>query len=122
MFPFQAVIQCLKSKEAEEIASKEYQVVNHPGLSFRPFVPTVDGDVINLEPKQLLSRVLNKFKDIPVLLGTNADEGSKTAMNSLPNFFPNVEMNQPKLKYEEFEEIVEKIFSTYPQGVWFFIL
>ena len=109
----------MKNKDAKEIAAKEYQVVNHPGLSFGPFVPTVDGDVINSEPKQLLSGFLNKFKDIPVLLGTNADEGSKTAMNSLPNFFPNVEMNQPKLKYEEFEEIVEDIFSTYPQGVCF---
>ena len=50
---FQEVIQCLKSKDAEEILSKENKVVNQPGLSFRPFVPTVDGDILNLEPKQL---------------------------------------------------------------------
>ena len=43
----------MKSKDAEEILSKENKVVNQPGLSFRPFVPTVDGDILNLEPKQL---------------------------------------------------------------------
>ena len=107
----------MKSKNVEEIVSKENMIVSQPGLSFRPFVPTVDGDIINMEPTQLLSRVLNKFKDIPILLGTNADEGSKSAMNFLPNFFPNYDIDKPQLKEEEYDEIIGKVFSKYPKGV-----
>ena len=92
-------------------------IVSQPGLSFRPFVPTIDGDVINLEPIKLLSRVLNKFKDIPILLGTNADEGSKSAMNFLPKFFPNYEIDKPHLNEDEYDEIIGKVFSKYPKGV-----
>ena len=50
-------------------------------------------------------------------MGTNADEGSKAAMNFLPEFFPSIEMKNPKLNKEEFDEIVEKIFSPYPRVV-----
>ena len=65
----------------------------------------------------VFSRIISKFQNIPVLMGTNADEGSKAAMNFLPEFFPNIEMKNPKLNKEEFDEIVENIFSPYPRVV-----
>ena len=50
-------------------------------------------------------------------MGTNADEGSKAAIDFLPEFFPNIEMKNPKLNKEEFDEIVKNIFSPYPRVV-----
>ena len=50
-------------------------------------------------------------------MGTNADEGSKAAMDFLPEFFPKIEMTKPKLNQDEFDEVVDRIFSPYPRVV-----
>ena len=114
------VIDCLKTKSAEEITNKEMQVVSDTGLHFQPFVPTSEGDLLKLEPRKLLPRILQKFKNTQILIGTNSDEGSVLAMNYLPEVFPNEDFIEMKLSKNVFDESVGKLFVKYPEKVRIF--
>ena len=106
------VIQCLRKVNPEEIINKEMGVVsNIPELNYQPFVLTLDGFYLRMEPQLLLPRLAEKkFLNLKMLIGTNADEGSKMLMYYLPHFFPNKELETPEISSEDFDIILRKVF------------
>ena len=107
---FQDVIDCLKTIDAHELSSKEQAIAEKTGLGFQPFVPTADGNLIKLEPKELLPRVLDMFSKTPILLGTNKMEGSKAAMYFDPEMFPYTDSEDPVMKKDSFKNFIQKSF------------
>ena len=79
----------------DEILNKEVGVVSYPGLNYQPFVMTLDGKYLRMEPKLLLPRLALEMSNLKVLIGTNMNEGSKALMYFLPHFFPNQEISKP---------------------------
>ena len=106
------VIQCLRKVNPEEIINKEMGVVsNIPEFNYQPFVLTLDGFYLRMEPQLLLPRLAEKkFLNLKMLIGTNADEGSKMLMYYLPHFFPNKELETPEISSEDFDIILRKVF------------
>ena len=103
----------MQGKTAEEILAKEFTVAIDSSLSYRPFVPTADGEIIPLKPSQLLTRMIDKFANFSILLGTNSHEGSKTAMDFLP-----MKMTQKgQISSKEFDDSINSLLSDQPQIV-----
>ena len=73
--------------------------------------------ISTLEPQSLLPRISDKLKDLNILIGTTADEGSKPLMYYLPHFFPNQELESPELSSEDFDMIIKKMFHGFSEGV-----
>ncbi|PTL81763.1 carboxylesterase family protein [Vitiosangium sp. GDMCC 1.1324] len=67
------VAACLRSKTPEQLLAASGAALDllkpHVG-----FAPVVDGDVVPAAPRQLLAE--GRYARVPLLLGTNADEGS----------------------------------------------
>ena len=112
------VIQCLRKVNPEEIINKEMGVVSNPELNYQPFVLTLDGFYLRMEPQLLLPRLAEKFLNLKILTGTNAHEGSKMLMYYLPHFFPNEELENPEISSEDFDIILRKIFHGLNDNVW----
>ena len=111
------VIKCLKEVSPEEILNKEVGVVSYPGLNYQPFVMTLDGKYLRMEPKLLLPRLALEMSNLKVLIGTNMNEGSKALMYFLPHFFPNQEISKPSLTSEDFDLIIRKLFHDARPGL-----
>ena len=62
----------MRDKAAEDITALEYYVDDY-SLNFFPFVVTVDETFLPISPRTLLEK--RAFKDISVLIGSNANEG-----------------------------------------------
>ena len=65
-------LECMRDKAAEDITALEYYVDDY-SLNFFPFVVTVDETFLPISPRTLLEK--RAFKDISVLIGSNANEG-----------------------------------------------
>ena len=111
-------LECLRDKDFDAITSKEYFVGDYI-LNYFPFVPTVDDTFMPRSPKTMLE--MNYFKDISILIGSNANEGYWSLMYLLPDMFPNNELkvSDRTLTEEKYMEAVSKIFSFYPESVSF---
>ena len=106
------VIGCLKSKSADEIVNNELGVVSDTGFNFQPFAPTAEGEILKLEPRKLLPRIKQRFENTQILIGTNANEGTKDAMYFLPTLFPNTELYSKEITQFQYEDFIHEIFST----------
>ena len=65
-------LECMRDKKEEDITLLEYYVDNY-SLNFFPFVVTIDETFLPMSPRTLLEK--KAFKDISVLIGSNANEG-----------------------------------------------
>ena len=65
-------LECMRDKRDEDITLLEYYVDAY-SLNFFPFVVTIDETFLPMNPRTLLER--KAFKDISVLIGSNANEG-----------------------------------------------
>ena len=103
----------MREKSAEEITAVEYYVDDY-SLNFFPFVVTVDETFLPLSPRTMLDN--RPFKDISVLIGSNANEGYWSLLYLLPEMFPNNElkMSDRDLSPQKYQEAVDQIFSFYP--------
>ena len=63
----------MRDKQWDDITAVEYNVDDYT-LNFFPFVPTVDETFLPASPRALLEN--NRFKDLPMLIGSNANEGN----------------------------------------------
>jgi len=107
-------LKCMRDKASEDITALEYYVDDY-SLNFFPFVATVDETFLPISPRTLMEN--QDFKDISVLIGSNANEGYWSLMYLLEEMFPNNElkMSDRNLSQEEYEEAVNSIFSFYPK-------
>ncbi len=122
------VAECLANASPEDIVNRE-SGVTAPGegpapggpVSHRhPFSPTIDGDLVAWEPREMLRRALeNAGGEVKVLMGGNADEGTKALMYLLPALFPNRELGEKEegLTKGQFEEAVDRMFQGSSQQV-----
>jgi len=65
-------LKCLRAMPASRILAKQPIVVQFPNIF--PFLPTTDGKFLNRSPQEVI--LAGDFKDVPVLIGTNQDEGN----------------------------------------------
>merc|ERR1712020_567720 len=105
-------LECMRDKAAEDITAVEYYVDDY-SLNFFPFVVTVDETFLPLSPRTMLDN--RPFKDISVLIGSNANEGYWSLLYLLPEMFPNNElkMSDRDLSPQKYQEAVDQIFSFY---------
>ena len=106
----------MREKPHEDVTLLEYYVDDY-SLNFFPFVVTVDETFLPNSPRTLLEN--KAFKDISVLIGSNANEGYWSLLYLLPDMFPNNElkMSDRELSEEKYKQAVHQIFSFYPKPV-----
>ena len=97
---------------------------------------TLDGRTLTSSPEKMIERLKKNVDQIEVLIGSNANEGTKPLMYFLPYLFPNEELRQgnyfglalskfhclknvrisrvPALDKHEFSSTVDRIFSGSP--------
>jgi para-nitrobenzyl esterase len=83
------------------------KIVADQGASFGVFWPIIDGYVIPDDQYKLYAA--GKYNDVPVLLGTNSDEGSLFAMPVKPEKYA-ADIRQ------RFGPVAEEILAMYPAG------
>lgn len=110
----QDVLGCLIQKSPEDIVNKEMGVVAFPTINFHPFVMTVDGKIINTEPRKILYQWVKKQKDVSVLLGSNGNEGTKSLVHFMPTVFPRQELAEEILDRDTFNVVVNRLFADSP--------
>ena len=112
-----ATLECLRGKEAADLAAKQYNVKDYI-INYYHFVPTVDGKFLTAPPASMI-----KFSpidsSIPVLIGSNANEGFLSLMYYLTNLMPDKEFTskQRNLTTHEYQRLVEVVFNFYPKKV-----
>lgn len=77
------VISCLRTVNASDLVVKEWGT---QGICEFPFVPVLDGSFIDEDPSVALRN--GHFKHIPLLLGSNTDEGNYFILYYLTTLFP----------------------------------
>ncbi|XP_021924179.1 acetylcholinesterase-like isoform X3 [Zootermopsis nevadensis] len=65
-----AVIDCLRNKNATELVSNEWGTL---GICEFPFVPVIDGAILDVSPQRSLAE--KNFKKTNILMGSNTEEG-----------------------------------------------
>lgn len=109
------VLKCLRKKSAKTILENE-QLVSL--MSPVPFGPTVDGEFLRATPREYLDR--RSFSpDVPVLIGTNANEGFMNLMYFMKDIMPNAELTieEKDLPKAVFERKVTLMYGQYPPSV-----
>lgn len=107
------ILTCLREKDAEEITSKAKEVLPKEAFLTFPFVVTLDGNFITEEPQEALVNEVISSK-IPVLLGSNANEGFFDLLTNKPDTFPDKELDLRDMEMSE-EDIEDQIKSLFPQ-------
>eukprot|EP00095_Tigriopus_kingsejongensis_P008411 maker-scaffold9_size846264-snap-gene-7.26 protein:Tk08411 transcript:maker-scaffold9_size846264-snap-gene-7.26-mRNA-1 annotation:"PREDICTED: acetylcholinesterase-like" len=108
------IVGCLREKDAKDLVAKEFDGAPSAINSY-PFGPTLDGDFITESPEKALTSGLISSK-IPVLLGSNANEGFYSLMYFDPDTFPDQELDEDDqdLSEKDFNDVVQAIFPQFP--------
>ncbi|ODN05788.1 Acetylcholinesterase [Orchesella cincta] len=80
------VVACLRTVNSSELVSKEWGTL---GICEFPFVPVLDGSFLDEMPELALKN--GHFKQTPLLLGSNLEEGNYFIIYYLTNLFQNKE-------------------------------
>ncbi|XP_029436114.1 acetylcholinesterase isoform X2 [Rhinatrema bivittatum] len=78
------LVNCLRTKEPQELIDKEWSVLPYSSVFRFPFVPIIDGDFIPDTPEAMLN--MGNFKETQLLVGVNQDEGSYFLVYGVPGF------------------------------------
>ena len=121
----ESTIDCLREKDIEDIIGKDYNVEDYT-VNLFPFVPIIDGEIIQSNPHDLIRGVLagnpgTLKTNTSLLIGTNANEGFWSLMYFLTDIFPNKELTleERQLSRTEYRNAVQMIFSQYDSSVSF---
>ena len=98
---------CLRAIPADRIVEKQW--VSRGIMQF-PFLPTVDGVFLPDTPSALIRR--RAFKKCPILVGSNANEGSFFVIYDLKDYLT---LDTKTMTEKQFQESLEQIFYYYPQ-------
>ena len=85
-------------------------------MNFYPFVPTIDGYFFEVNPNALIDSICS---DIPVLIGSNKNEGFWSLMYFLTDLMPNRELSgeEMTLNMSSYINYVDSILSFYQKEV-----
>lgn len=104
-----AILDCLRKVPAMKFPEEEIRVAD--GVAQFPFIPVIDGTFLNRSPSQYLRE--GHFKKIPLLLGSNANEGSWLLVYAEPSYF---NIDTPSLvSKESYNTVMDRLFRYYPQ-------
>ncbi|XP_048380176.2 acetylcholinesterase isoform X1 [Stegostoma tigrinum] len=78
------LIDCLRTKEPQELIDKEWSVLPYNSVFRFSFVPIIDGDFFPDSLESMLNS--GNFKKTQVLLGVNKDEGTYFLLYGAPGF------------------------------------
>lgn len=105
------MIICLRDRTAEDFHTKEYDPDIVRGISQFPFVPVIDGVFLTESPETSLRR--HNFKKIPIMVGSNSNEGTWI----LP--YHNLDLfsleQESRLQRRSFVLSIDEMFDHYPQ-------
>jgi len=102
-------VDCLRSKPSEDLYKARSQIE----APFLRWAPAIDGVELTDEPYNLLAQ--NEIADVPVLFGSNADEGT---------MFVDLDYDATEAEYESYiielmgKEIGEKVIVEYPYSYY----
>lgn len=103
------ILECLRQIPAIRFPEEEIHVAK--GVAQFPFIPVVDGTFLTKTPSQYFRE--GHFKKIPVLMGSNANEGSWLLVYAEPSYF---NIDTPSLiSKESFNVVMDNLFRYYPQ-------
>ena len=113
-----ATIECLQNVSSKIVTENEWNTVDYTVNMF-PFVPTIDNYFLTDDPDKLLASSCSINSKIPVLLGSNRNEGFWSLMYFLYELMPNRELTEEEmtLEPEEYYNYTEKILSFYDKPV-----
>ena len=110
-----ATIECLRGLDSSEILAKEWYTLDWTA-NLWTFVPTLDGNFLKKSPEEYQKE--RKFiSDVPVLLGSNANEGFWSLMYYLTDLLPNRELcdNEKIMNETQYQDTVANVFKFYPK-------
>uniref|UniRef100_A0A2C9JKE7 Carboxylic ester hydrolase n=1 Tax=Biomphalaria glabrata TaxID=6526 RepID=A0A2C9JKE7_BIOGL len=103
------IIKCLRRKPAELFPFHELNITR--GIAQFPFVPAIDGRFLRMSPAEYLRE--GSFKKAPVLLGSNANEGTWLLVYYEAQHFNIV--TESLISRRQYDEVMSSIFQYYPQ-------
>ena len=103
------LVMCLRKVNPEVILANEFSVVS--GIVQFPFVPVIDGFFLTETPVEYLRS--GRFKKTPLLLGSNAQEGTWFLVYENADLF-NLH-TESLLSEENMELVIESLFFYHPQ-------
>jgi acetylcholinesterase len=109
----QKLIECIKNMDPIKAIEKinEYFFSNERrSLVDSPFFPVIDGYFLEDEPLNLL--IKGKFNQVPLLIGSNKNEGSIYVYFNTPDLGDLT--NEPVIDYEKFKLYLRSLFDMYP--------
>ena len=114
-----STIDCLQKLPAETITGNEWKVEDYT-VNFFPFVPTIDGYFLETHPKDLIDSVC---PEVPVLIGSNKNEGFWSLMYYLTDLMPNRELSdeEMRLNMTSYMGYANSILSFEPKEVWYIL-
>ena len=85
-------------------------------MTLYTFVPTVDGEFLEKSPEEY-EEDGGFDRDVPVLLGSNANEGFFHLIYYLTDLLRNKELSESDkaLTEKEYKDIVANVFKFYPE-------
>jgi len=104
------VINCLRTKTANEIYSTEWDGIVPYGVVRFPIVPVVDGAFLTETPEKALK--YGHIKKCPVLLGHNLHEANYWMLYYNQVVFPIDE--QPRISQAQFDKVLDDFFFFHP--------
>ena len=104
-----AILQCLRKIPASRFPKEEAGITR--GYAQFPFVPVVDGTFLTKSPQEYLAE--GSFKKIPLLMGSNANEGTWLLVYHEPKLF---DLNETiKISSEKHRQVLDRLFQYHPQ-------
>ncbi|CAL1532702.1 unnamed protein product, partial [Lymnaea stagnalis] len=105
------ILACLRALPAWKFPENETNTSIAEGIAQFPFIPVIDGVFLTKSPREYLKE--GSFKKIPLLLGSNANEGSWLLVYTEPELF-NLKTDS-LISRESFSTVMDNLFKYYPQ-------
>ena len=110
-----ATIECLRGLNSSDILANEWSTLDWTA-NLWTFVPTLDGEFLEKSPEEY-QKETDFNTDVPVLLGSNANEGFWSLMYYLTDVLPNRELRRSEkvITEKEYKDTVANVFKFYPE-------
>ena len=110
-----ATIECLRGLNSSDILANEWSKLDWTA-NLWTFVPTLDGEFLEKSPEDY-QKETDFNTDVPVLLGSNANEGFWSLMYYLTDVLPNRELSESEkvITEKEYKDTVANVFKFYPE-------
>ncbi|CAG0878892.1 unnamed protein product [Darwinula stevensoni] len=111
------MVECLKRKDPGDLVLNEWNGVS--GIVDFPFVPVVDGAIVDMSPLDAIRS--RHFKKCNILIGSNEEEGSFWLLYYLPHKFQVQGLDRPpehvQFNMSDYRQTLNDLFRGYPEIV-----